>query len=114
MATAAAHAHQANHNQNFLASIDPKVFPDWVVTAAFYKALHVVEGLLVRKMGGTANHGQRNHVLKTQFASVWKEYRPLYNLSRTARYWCVPILPADVGRALARLSAVESVVASIP
>ncbi len=55
MATAAAHAHQANHNQSFLNSIDPKLFPDWVVTAAFYKALHVVEGLLVRKMGGTAN-----------------------------------------------------------
>jgi hypothetical protein len=114
MATAAAHAHQANHNQNFLGAIDANVFPDWVVTVAFYKAVHVVEGLLVRKGRSTGSHEQRNRVLKRQFASVWQEYRPLYNQSRAARYWCVTITPANVAQALSRLQAIEKNVAAIP
>ena len=114
MATAAQHSHQAAHNENFLGSIDPTRFPDWVVTVAFYKAVHLVEGLLVRKGRGTTNHSQRNQVLKRQFVTVWREYRPLYNQSRVARYWCVPILPAQVAGAIARLRALESAVAAIP
>jgi hypothetical protein len=114
MATLKAHAQQANHNQAFLDSIDPAIFPDWVVTAAFYKAVHLVEGLLVRKGRQSAGHYQRNGVLKRQFAAVWKEYRPLYNLSRTARYLCIPIRPQDVSYALGRLAAVDSAVTSIP
>jgi hypothetical protein len=114
MATAAAHAQQATHNQNFLGTIDPNLFPDWIVTVAFYKAVHVVEGLLVRKGKGTGNHAQRNLALKTQFASVWKDYHPLYNQSRVARYWCVPFKPVDVGQAITRLQHVEASVAAIP
>jgi hypothetical protein len=114
MATAAAHAQQAAHNQNFLGSIDQAQFPDRMVTAAFYKAVHLVEELLVRKGGGTSGHTQRNRVLKRRFARVWAEYRPLYNQSRVARYHCVPIRPADIARALARLAAFEGAVAAIP
>jgi hypothetical protein len=72
MATLKAHAQQANHNQAFLDSIDPAIFPDWVVTAAFYKAVHLVEGLLVRKGRQSAGHYQRNGVLKRQFAASGK------------------------------------------
>ena len=114
MATAAAHTQQATHNQEFLDSVDATRFPDWVVTVAFYKAVHLVEGLLVRKGRGTSNHGQRNSVLRRQFPGVWREYRPLYNQSRVARYWCVPIKPAGVAQARARLRAVESAVTAIP
>jgi hypothetical protein len=114
MATAADHTRQANHNQDFLNSIDAARFPDWVVTAAFYKAVHVVEGLLVRKGSGSGNHTHRNQALKRRFATVWKEYRPLYNQSRVARYWCVPISPAGVAQATSRLVALEAAVSAIP
>lgn len=114
MATAAAHAQQANHNQQFLGTIDSSIYPDWVVTAAFYKAVHVAEGLLVRKGRSSGSHGQRNGILKRQFPSVWRAYRPLYNQSRVARYWCVTIPPSEVAQAVARLNAVEGAVAAVP
>lgn len=50
---AVALAQQAVTNQTFLHVIDETLFPDWVVTVAFYKAVHLVEELLVRK--GTPN-----------------------------------------------------------
>ena len=114
MATAAAHTQQANHNQLFLDSIDPAIFPDWIVTAAFYKAVHIVEALLVRKGRGTIAHHQWNGILKRMFATVWKEYRPLYNQSRIARYWCIAIAQRDVSKALGRLKAIEAAVAVVP
>src|SRR5260370_28017143 len=114
MATTAAHTQQANHNQNFLNTISPTGFTDWIVTVDFYKAVHLVEALLVRKGLSTGNHVQRNGLLKRQFATVWKEYRPLYNQSRVARYWCVPILPVAAQQAQTRLLAVEAAVAAIP
>lgn len=114
MATVAAHAAQANHNQNFLESIDAGLFPDWVITAAFYKAVHIVEGLLVRKGLASGSHARRNETIKRRFPDVWYEYRPLYNQSRIVRYNCVNILTSDVAQALARLEAVERVVAATP
>jgi hypothetical protein len=114
MATEVAHAQQASHNQLFLDSIDPAKFPDWIVTAAFYKAVHLAEGLLVRKGCPTGNHSKRNDTLKRHFPSVWRAYRPLYNQSRVARYWCVSIYPTAVAQAHARLAAIEAAITAIP
>ncbi len=114
MGTAATHSQQAIHNQRFLNSIDRLAFPDWYVTVAFYKAVHLVEGLLVRKGHPTGSHVQRNTALKRLFPAVWTQYRPLYNQSRVARYFCVPIPPGKVSQAETRLRAVESAVTAIP
>ncbi len=114
MATETDHRHQASHNQIFLDSIDQAIFPDWAVTAAFYKAVHVVQTLLVRKGQRSDGHRERNAILKRKFATVWSHYRPLYNQSRVARYWCVAIPSGKVAQAIARLRAVESAVAAIP
>src|SRR5262249_46623285 len=86
---------------------------DWVVTVTCYKAVHLAEGLLVRKGFASGNHHQRNQVLKRYYTTVWVDYHPLYNQSRVARFWCVPILPANVANATARLAAVETTVAGI-
>lgn len=114
MATQIAHTNQAAHNQKFLNSIDPTAYPDWIVTVAFYKAVHVVESILVRKGHSTGNHHQRNGILKRLFATIWKEYRPLYIHSRVARYWCVAISAKDVQEAIKRLKALEAAAAAIP
>jgi hypothetical protein len=114
MATIAEHAQQAAHNENFLNSIDRAAFPDWVVTAAFYKAVHLAEGLLVRKSRKSGSHVLRNSILKRHFATVWAEYRPIYNQSRVARYWCVHIPSTEVDQAIVRLRAVETAIAAIP
>jgi len=43
--TSADHITQWKHNRAFLATIPPD-YPDWVVTVAFYVALHAVDALL--------------------------------------------------------------------
>ena len=114
MATVAAHANQVNHNEAFRNTIDPSLFPDWVVTAAFYQAVHMAEGLLVRKGRASGSHVVRNGILKRHFPTVWVHYRPLYNQSRVARYLCVPIAATAVAQATARLQATAAACAAVP
>lgn len=111
MATESDHLKQAEHNQAFLSTIDPNRFPDWVATAAFYKAVHLVEGLFAhehRPPGGS--HTRRNNILKRDYQELWKEYRPLYAFSRMGRYWCMGVDPSHVEYILRRLRRVESII----
>lgn len=67
-------------------------FPEWVVTVAFYRALHIVEAVFhddeKSPVDHTDQHSQRNHCLKTtkRYQKLWRHYRPLYNDSMVARY----------------------------
>lgn len=64
----------------------------WVVTIAFYKALHVVEALLAgdsqSPVDHTDEHSTRNKLLKTtrRYENIWRHYRPLWEASLIARY----------------------------
>lgn len=86
------HLALANHNQDLLDQLVPKVeeFPDWVATVAFYKALHVVEAVLA--CGNPAQHGvdhpKRERTLKSnhKYKNIYQNYRPLYAASLVARY----------------------------
>lgn len=80
----------ANHD------LAPDDFAPWVVTVAFYKALHLVEGIFYID-GLTSNekrpihskdHAERNGLLKTvkNFQHLWRNYRPLWEASMVARY----------------------------
>jgi hypothetical protein len=111
MATESEHRQQAEQNGAFLATIDQERFPEWVVTVAFYKAVHLIEMVFAhdsRKPGGS--HGRRNQVLKRHYPDIWKQYRPLYTFSRMARYWCVPVTREYVTYVLRRLGRVENLV----
>jgi hypothetical protein len=114
MATESEHRKQAIHNQAFLDAIDARAFPDWFVTAAFYKAVHLVEVLFRRKGHPSGNHNRRNQQLKRHYQSVWRDYRPLYDLSRKARYWCVAITPPQVQKAKTRLARLERTIGKLP
>ena len=71
-----------------------QAFAPWVVTVAFYKALHLVECILYvdgqldrRKPLHSQNHTERNDTLRQRkYAKLWKHYYALYNASMTARY----------------------------
>jgi len=82
------HRLQAEHNQAFMDSLDRKRFPDWLATAAFYKGVHLVQILFVKKGHPTGSHQKRNTTLKTTYPELWKAYRPLYTFSRLTRYRC--------------------------
>lgn len=112
MATETEHRQQAQRNQDFLDSIDAAKFPEWAVTVAFYKAVHLVELLLAKKSLGhlSGYHSQRNNLLKRRYPGLWKDYGPLYRFSRVARYWCLHVEPRHVPPIIKRLERAERTV----
>ena len=60
----------------------------WVVTVAFYKALHVAEAVFAGnpEIGHRAEHRTRNRTLKVKYGGMWRHYRRLWSLSCLARY----------------------------
>jgi hypothetical protein len=99
MASSQSHIDQWKHNRAFLATIAP-AYPDWLVTVAFYVALHAVDALLAHdKVSGVTSHDGRNRTLMNtnRYAQIWKHYQTLYDLSRTVRYLAAPAkwIPAD-------------------
>lgn len=82
-----AHVTAAKSNQ---AAIDYLLKEDthlaWVVTIAFYKALHTVEALLASGSESVKHfdeHKTRNKFLKSdhRYSQIWKMYRPLFEAS---------------------------------
>ena len=91
MATESDHIKLANRChvtlKYLLADVDNH--PEWAVTVAFYKAVHIVEAVFAHEKGWHSNsHSWRLDVLKEQlnYKPIFKPFRTLYSLSRTARY----------------------------
>ena len=112
MGTKADHQNKAEHNQDFLQTIDKKKYPDWVVTVAFYKAVHCVERLFAATGKHSDNHRDRHDSLKREHPDIWQHYLPLYTLSRRARYKANGIVDQTMTYALSRLLKVEEIINS--
>jgi len=96
------HQEAATRNQTVLDCLlenydgSPDNFAPWVVTVAFYKALHLVEGIFYadglsskEKRGfHSKDHQERNQRLRkdNKYKHLWKHYRPLWEASIVARY----------------------------
>src|SRR5688500_11533258 len=92
MASSASHVRQWKHNRDFLGAI-PQPYPDWLVTAAFYVALHAVDALLAHDgVTRVIDHRTRNEVLvrTNRYTRIASLYLPLFDLSRTVRYLADP------------------------
>ncbi len=90
---ASAHEHLAKwrHNRQFLNTIQQDCYADWMVTVAFYAAVHCVESLLAKdKISHGMTHEGRNDCLKrnNRYKKIWENFRPLYEASMVARYLC--------------------------
>lgn len=86
------HINQWLHNRQFLSTIEPR-FHDWIVTVAFYTALHAVDSLLAYDgVKDIINHDTRNSVLvhTNRYQHINRHFKPLYQLSRTVRYMVEP------------------------
>ena len=59
---------------------------DWIVTLAFYKALHAVDSYLVKQGLDSAGHSKRNRHVQNYLQDISEEYNALYRASRRARY----------------------------
>ena len=114
MATETEHQAQAEHNHRFIESLDATRFPDWVITAAFYEAVHLVEMLFVHQgIRGSRGHVPRNNMLKRDHPKIWKDYRPLYAFSRLTRYHCYQVQSEHVEYCLRRLGRVQTTILSL-
>jgi hypothetical protein len=92
MATKDEHIQQWKHNRAFLTELPPS-YPDWLVTVAFYAALHAVDSILAHDRVARINsHDARNDVLyrTNRYSAIQLKYQPLYTLSRTVRYLANP------------------------
>ena len=88
MGNRAGHLEKASHNAGFLKDLtqDENAFVDWVVTVAFYVALHFVDAALALFNIHPENHQIRNKQVSTRFRAVATKYMRLYVKSRHARY----------------------------
>jgi len=92
------HLDQASHNIDFHHCIDEKFndkFYDWKITVLFYVAIHYLKALATKRnidIGEThyeieqsVNPDRPNSKMKIT-RNAWREYKNLFNYSRTARY----------------------------
>lgn len=113
MPNAQAHLRQAQHNRAFITALDPTSTPflDWVVTVAFYTALHRIEAWFAEKGLHSEDHFKRDDWFsKTKELrwTVWPRYKELEFQSRQARYQCVSFHREFVQtRILAHLDEIE-------
>ncbi|MBI1927228.1 hypothetical protein HYR99_23675 [Candidatus Poribacteria bacterium] len=89
MPNQAQHEDQAQRNETFFQSLDRTVAVnrEWIVTAAFYAALHWIEAYFDNRHGlHFESHRARNDAVTRFRLPVWAEYIRLYRASRQARY----------------------------
>lgn len=92
------HLDQATHNQNFHDCIDTQFqgqFYDWKITAIFYIAIHCLKALAASRnidIGEThfdiehSVNPDRSNAKMRITRTAWREYKNIFNYSRTARY----------------------------
>jgi hypothetical protein len=127
MPTPQQHEIQVQDNRRLLQALwqnRRSAFPDWVVTVAFYTAVHLVEGYLGRPAfnGGkgyhSIDHSARNGFVSmvTELKAINGDYQELYNRSLDSRYRCAPAKwnTAQVEHVLAALERVERHIRGLP
>lgn len=90
------HIDQANHNKDFHSCIQDNFyerFYDWKITVLFYIALHYLKALYLKRnmnIGDTHFDIEQNvnpdrpNPTMTITKGAWREYKNLFNYSRTA------------------------------
>ena len=102
MASPDAHLTKAKHNIKTIVLLSQDLAEkDWIVTVAFYAALHIVDAVLFYTQKGFQRHGQshdkREAIIKNdhRLEKIWDCYRPLQNHSIIARYLQGPKTPPN-------------------
>jgi hypothetical protein len=90
-----AHKRKAAHNEAFLAMVQRNdagpnfTFPDWLITVAFYVAVHHVDAKLANLYPSLhpSNHGERNTFVSDKLPQIANDYLFLRSKSEYARYF---------------------------
>ena len=94
MPTAEAHIDKQNRTQLALSDLqqsqNSSQHDDWIVTLAFYKALHAVDSYFAKqgidREGHDKRHKTREQQVQNHLGSIHEEYSALYTASILARY----------------------------
>lgn len=87
MPSASQHRRKAASNRAFLNSVSLDDYPDWVVVAAFYTAVHLIEQLrAARGEGHSEGHEDRQSYVQAVHQSIHTAYHILQNVGWLARY----------------------------
>jgi hypothetical protein len=100
------HLAKAEHNERFTRwGLRTRVkYYDWVLTGAFYAAVHYVEAVFAQRNHHSRKHADRDLGLGMYLPWCYVPYRKLKDLSTIARYQCAiaasPDFPRGPGAAL--------------
>jgi hypothetical protein len=92
LATIEEHLAQWRHNRAFLEDISP-TFPDWMVTASLYLAIHAIEALLTAdRAKARSRHQDRLEILQSErrYEHIYENFRVLYEICHVTRYSANP------------------------
>lgn len=84
---------------------------DWIVTLAFYKALHAVDSYLAHKWKIHPNNHQNRHMhVRQHLSNIYGDYSALFSASLKARYEenTYQSDPKEVGNLLKMSSDIEN------
>ena len=115
----ATHHQKVQHNQQVIAHLQTAsdIYLDWVVTAMFYAALHLVDQVLYHNNArlNPRNHRERHAAIGQQpaLAPVYRDYRELEQQSRRSRYDCAHFTLQEVQWLARRLARIEQLVESL-
>jgi hypothetical protein len=114
----ATHRQKGQHNQQVIAHLQMAgdIYLDWVITAMFYTALHLVDQVLYHNARlNPRSHRERHAAIGQQsaLAPVYRDYRELERQSRRSRYDCADFTPQEVQRLAERLARIEQLVESL-
>jgi hypothetical protein len=116
----AQHLHETQWDSNHRLLIlvhRTRIYPDWVVTIAFYTALHSLERYFARRNKHPKDHGDRQVILRSfepQLGrQVVRDYLDMYSRSVLARYECIPQTDTDIQNQLDRLARIDNKVGQL-
>ena len=110
MGTQIQHEEKADSNQSFVDFISVSGFSDWIATAIFYRAVHLVEMLFAIENWHSSSHSERNAKLQKEHQDIYADYHPLYNYSRFARYDCRRFDSRDISECFRRMERMEKAI----
>ena len=110
-----AHEEQVRRNKQLIAypNFDTKTcgHNDWVVTVAFYTALHLVEREFAKIPYDCRDHKDREECMITsggKFRDVLRDYKTLKAASMKTRYTCCVFSPDETDKYLNYLNNIEN------
>ena len=122
MPTAQVHINKQNRTQIALSDLQQSQnklqHGDWIVTLAFYKALHAVDSYFAKKgidpRRHNKSHPERDEQVKKYLGNIHTKYEALYTASIMARYKSYIHNPQDVTKLVNHASDIEKYIKTLP